>query len=304
MRLGRVAFGTVAILAIALASLELLLQVAALLTPAVIRAAPGTRPAGTVTILVVGDSHAGGAGVPRHDNLPSHLERMLAERHPGRTFRIINLGLPGVNSPWVANRLERNIRLHDPDLIISWVGMNDTWNATETDAWANGSWTLAARRTLHRFKVFRLASVIWHTRGYDSGSRDEQIREARRDLAQPEEAELARGLGFDLERMVTTAREHGVPIILMNYPVPHAIVNDTISRTAATLSVPMVDAGHDVVRAQDDGYEPSLLLTVADDPHPTGLLYRYVAESTLPQVEELLREDVKLGAPPHALTAG
>jgi hypothetical protein len=142
------------------------LQVAALLAPAVIRAAPGgTRSPEAVTILVVGDSHAAGAGVARQDNLPAHLERMLAERHPGRKFRFVNLGLPGVNSPWVANRLERNIRIHDPDLIISWVGVNDTWNATETDAWGNGSWALAVRRVLLRSKVFRLATVVWHNAG-------------------------------------------------------------------------------------------------------------------------------------------
>src|SRR4029453_4399733 len=173
-----------------------------------------------------------GAGVPRGDNLPAHLERMLAERHPGRAFRIVNLGLPGVNSPWVANRLERNIRLNNPDLILSWGGVNDIWDATETDAWGNGSWALAVRRLLLRSKVFRLATVIWHTRGYDADSRNKQIREASRYLAKPAEAELSRGLGFDLERMAAIAREYGVPIIFMNYPVPYAVVNDTIQRTA------------------------------------------------------------------------
>ena len=305
MRPGRVALGAVALLAIALVTLELILQVAALLTPAVIRAAPGQpRSADAVTILVVGDSHAAGAGVPRDDNLPSHLERMLAERHPRRTFRFINLGLPGVNSPWVANRLERNIRLHDPDLVISWVGVNDTWNATETDAWGNGSWPLAVRRLLIRSKLFRLATVIWHTRGYDADTRNAQIREASRHTAKPADAELARGLGFDLERMASTARDFRVPIIFMNYPVPYAVVNDTIRRIAAEQRVPMVDAGNDVVRARGDGHEPSTLITHAAGPHPTGLLYRYVAESTLPTVEKLLGPEVKLGRPDHTATAG
>jgi hypothetical protein len=306
VRPGRVALGALAIFAIALLSLELILQVAALSAPAVIRAAGPGRPgpSDAVTILVVGDSHAAGAGVPREENLPSQLERMLAERHPDRTFRIVNLGLPGVNSPWVANRLERNIRLHHPDLVISWVGVNDIWNATETDAWGNGSWALAARRLLLRSKVFRLATVIWHTRGYDSESRNKQIREASRHLARPPDAELSRGLGFDLERMAAIAREYGVPIIFMNYPVPYAVVNDTIRRTAGDLRVPVVDTLHDLARAKGEGHDQSTLLTFAAGPHPTGLLYRYVAESTLPTVEELLRDEVQLGAPEHAPTAG
>ena len=306
MRPGRVALGTVALLSVALLSLEVILQVAALLAPTVIRAAAPGRPgpADAITILVVGDSHAAGAGVPRDDNLPAHLERMLAERHPGRTFRIVNLGLPGVNSPWVANRLERNIRLHDPDLIISWVGVNDIWNATETDTWGNGSWALAIRRLLLRSRLFRLATVIWHTRGYDADSRSEQIREASRHLAKPADAELSRGLGFDLERMAATARDHGVPIIFMNYPVPYAVVNDTIRRTAAELRVPLVDSLQDLSRAKGDGHDQATLLTFAAGPHPTGLLYRYVAESAVPTVEELLRDEVKLGAPVRPPTAG
>ena len=291
-------------LAIAAATLEVTLQVGALIAPAVIRAAPGgPESSDAVTILVVGDSHAAGAGVPRQDNLPAHLERMLVERHPGQTFRFVNLGLPGVNSPWVANRLERNIRVHDPDLIISWVGVNDTWNATETDAWGNGSWALAVRRLLLHSKVFRLAMVIWYTRGYDADSRTEQIREASRYTATPPARELASGLRFDLERMAATARDYGVPIIFMNYPVPYAVVNDTIRRTADALHVPIVDATQDVSRARGDGHDQSTLLTFAAGPHPTGLLYRYVAESTLPAVEELLHTEVKLGAPDHT-TAG
>jgi hypothetical protein len=291
---------------IALLSLEVILQVAALSAPVVIRAATPSRPgpADAVTILVVGDSHAAGAGVRREDNLPSQLERMLAERHPGRAFRIVNLGLPGVNSPWVANRLERNIRLINPDLIISWVGVNDIWNATETDAWGNGSWALAVRRLLLRSKVFRLATVIWHTRGYDADSRNAQIREASRYQAKPPEEELSRGLGFDLERMAGIAREYGVPIIFMNYPVPYAVVNETIQRTAGELRVPVVDTLHDVARAKGEGHDPSTLLTYVAGPHPTGLLYRYVAESTVPTVEDLLRDEIQVGAPEHTPTAG
>jgi lysophospholipase L1-like esterase len=277
-----------AMVAIAVLALEALLQLTALLAPRLIRAAPG-KPgvAGAVKILVVGDSHAAGAGVPREQNLAAHLERMLAERHPHKTFRFVNLGLPGVNSPWVANRLERNIRLHDPDLVIAWVGVNDIWNATETDAWGTGSWALRVRRLLLRSKVYRLATVIWHTGGYDPAPR-EQMRSVTRREAKAPPAELARGLGFDLERMVRTARTHGVPILFMNYPVPYAVVNETIRRTAALLDVPVVDAVHDVRRATMDGHQQSTLLHFAAGPHPTGILYRYVAESTVPTVEALL----------------
>jgi len=282
-----------------------MLQAAALVAPLFFRAA-AARPesADAVKILVVGDSHAAGAGVPKEENLPSHLERLLAQRHPGRSFRVVNLGLPGVNSPWVANRLERNIRTYDPDLVISWVGINDTWNATETDAWGTRTLGLGLHRLLLRSRLFRLAMVTWHTSGWDADRTSQQIRQASRHVAKPPPRVLAQGLSLDLERIAAAARAYGVPIIFMNYPVPYAVVNDTIQRTAGELRVPVVDTLHDVARAKGEGHDPSTLLTYVAGPHPTGLLYRYVAESTLPTLEDLLRDEVQLGAPEHTTTAG
>jgi lysophospholipase L1-like esterase len=290
-------------LAIALAFLEAILQAAALVAPMFVRAAaPRPESANAIKILVVGDSHAAGAGVPKEENLASQLERLLAQRHPDRAFRVVNLGLPGVNSPWVANRLERNIRTYDPDVVISWVGVNDTWNATETDAWGHGSLGLGLHRLLLKSKVYRLAVVAWHTRGVDA-ERSQQVRQASRHVAKPPPREIARGLSYDLERMAATARAYGVPIIFMNYPVPYAVVNETIQKSATKLRVPMVDAVHDVNRARGEGHEQEKLLWHAAGPHPTGLLYRYVAESTVPTVERLL-PDVKTGASARKTTAG
>jgi len=283
-------------LAIALAILEGMLQMAALVAPLVFRPA-AARPdaADAVKILVVGDSHAAGAGVPKDENLPAHLERLLAQRHPGRTFRVVNLGLPGVNSPWVANRLERNIRNYDPDLVISWVGVNDTWNATETDAWGHWSLGIGLHRLLLKSRVFRLAMVTWHTSGWDADRTSQQIRQASRHVAKPPPRVLAQGLSLDLERMAAAARAYGVPIIFMNYPVPYAVVNETIEKSAAKLRVPVVDTINDVWRARGEGHDNAQLLTYAAGPHPTGLLYRYVAESTVPTVERLL-PDMSAGA--------
>ena len=120
-----------ALVGIALVLAEVLLRLATLLAPAM----PPPGPPGGVTILVVGDSDAAGGGAAPEESLPAHLERMLAARHPGTTFRVVNAGVSGANSAWVANRLERNIGAYDPVLIIVWVGLNDIWNLTETEVW-------------------------------------------------------------------------------------------------------------------------------------------------------------------------
>jgi hypothetical protein len=54
--------------------------------------------------------------------------------------------------------------------------------------------------------------------------------------------------------------------------------------------VPVVRTDVDLQRATADGHERAALLTFAAGPHPTGLLYRYVAESAAPHVEMLLRQ--------------
>jgi hypothetical protein len=183
------------------------------------------------------------------------------------------------------------------------VGVNDTWNATETDAWGRWSLGLGLHRLLLKSRVFRLALVTWHTSGWDAPRTSQQIRQARRHVAKPPPGVLAQGLSLDLERMAAAARAYGVPIIFMNYPVPHEVVNETIQKSATKLRVPVVDTVHDMRRARSDGHEPATLLTYPAGPHPTGLLYRYVAESTVPTVEWLL-PDVSAGAAAREPRAG
>jgi lysophospholipase L1-like esterase len=73
--------------------------------------------------------------VPTDQRLSDHLQRMLAARHPERTFEVVNLGRAGVNSAYVANRLESDIAGYRPQLVIVWVGVNDLWNPLETESW-------------------------------------------------------------------------------------------------------------------------------------------------------------------------
>jgi lysophospholipase L1-like esterase len=262
---------------------------AALLAPALGRQATQPVPPGAATILVVGDSHAAGGGAAPDESLPAHLERMLAARHPDTTFRVVNKGVSGANSAWVANRLERNIALYDPTVIIVWVGLNDIWNLTETEVWPGGGFGVAVRRMLLHSRLYRLATVVWHTGAWeaDSGWMLQRQVGLRTGSVPPED--VRRGLRFDLERMARMAFARRIPVIIMQYPLPYAVVNRTIWSAAVRLGVPLVQTSLDVRRASTDGYDRTAILSFAAGPHPTGLLYRYIAESTLPQVEKALR---------------
>jgi lysophospholipase L1-like esterase len=89
---------------------------------------------GETVILAVGDSHTWGAAVDPEDSYPSQLQKTLELRFPNRSFRVVNLGIPGTNSAFVANRLERQILQIRPHLVILWVGINNLWNVLETES--------------------------------------------------------------------------------------------------------------------------------------------------------------------------
>lgn len=121
-------------IAVTLIVLEAILQMASL----VVRQ---SRSAGrdsaeserSITILCVGDSHTYGAGVPRSHSYPAQLQQQLNQQDLERGVSVVNLGVPGMNSAMVANRLEGQIAQFQPRLVIVWAGLNDKWNVSETE---------------------------------------------------------------------------------------------------------------------------------------------------------------------------
>ncbi len=58
----------------------------------------GEKVPGETRILVMGDSVPFGMGVSYEDSFPAILEELLRKRHPGRTFRTVNMGVPSYNT--------------------------------------------------------------------------------------------------------------------------------------------------------------------------------------------------------------
>ena len=142
-RVARVMKRTLLFALIALVVIEVAWQLAALATRNIYARSAASAPReGALTILCVGDSHTYGAPLPEPQSYPFQLERSLRSTYQ-RDIQVVNLGVPGMNTPMVANRLEGQIaRLH-PDLVIAWAGANSFWNATETESWEG--WTNALR---------------------------------------------------------------------------------------------------------------------------------------------------------------
>jgi lysophospholipase L1-like esterase len=303
--------------AITVVALELTLQLASLFAePLFARTSVAPGPPDAITILCVGDSHTYGAPLPEQESYPYQLQELLERRYPSREFRVVNLGLPGVNTAFVANRLKRQILEIRPHLVMVSAGRNDIWNLLHTDSGPgeDGTWT-ALRRALLHVKLFRLAVVLTSEvhfkppeqgRGRWQSSDQERVkREIRNEFmrAKPffgentdtrvplDRARMTIQQG--MEQVVETARSFGIPVIWYNYPQRDGrrrTASEAIDAAGARLEIPIVRSEEDVARAVADGRTDKELFVWAAGPHPTALLYSYIVESMVPRVAEALKE--------------
>lgn len=256
----------------------------------------GTVSDEALTILCVGDSHTYGLPLPREESYPEQLEAELSARYPERAFEVVNLGIPGMNSGYAANRLERQMLQLAPELVVVWVGINNQWNPAEAgDAGAPSSPTRLRRLLLHS-RLFRLASIAWYTRtgyqydpdqygGWYEGERvPTGPRKPGADAGPP-----APGLASDLMRMATAAQTLDTPILFVTYPMKkQRPVNRVIEQVAFEREVPLVDGNLVFERAVAEGYEIRALIDRTAGPHPTGLLYGLLLRDMVPRVEDAL----------------
>ena len=237
-------------------------------------------------ILCVGDSHTYGASIPREGAYPHQLEARLASRLAPRPVSVVNGGFPGINTAFVALRLEQRIAETRPHIVLIWAGTNNRWNRLETDSWENGGFASRIERVLLHSKLYRLAKVLRETdsTGPETDP-DAPIPTAdgmpwERRAQELADAELARGTRHDMEAMVETTRAAGVPIVFITYPLADmADINALVAHNAHELGAPVVATAHDYARARRAGHAHPELIIYASGPHPTGLLYGYVAES-------------------------
>jgi len=307
----------VGIVLLSLVGLEVALRVGSLLADAFFSRDAARIDASSVTILCVGDSHTYGAPLAREQSYPAQLQRALDEGFSSPRFEVVNLGVPGVNSAFVANRLGRQILELRPHVVVAWVGWNNQWNALETEAWSTRApWTSA--RWLFHFRVFRLASAAWYTRAVRSwrpaefdgnvdgwhyfrlGDERVPIPPGERGPgwfpAPPRHEELVAGLAFDLGRMAATAEALSVPILFVNYPFSarhplpqaYAEVYVAVQEAAQRLDLELLDTSLDLERAQVEGRGIADLMVDAMGPHPKALLYGHVVASLVPRLLESL----------------
>lgn len=79
----------------------------------------------TVTIVGIGDSVMFGHGVGDGECYLDQLQGLLSRRHPERTWRIVNTGVPGYNTVMEVETLVQKGLAFEPDLVLVGVVGND-----------------------------------------------------------------------------------------------------------------------------------------------------------------------------------
>jgi lysophospholipase L1-like esterase len=260
------------------------------------RASAEADQRGAIRVLCVGDSHTYGLPLPEPESYPAQLEAALAARHPTLRFEVVNLGIPGLNSAFVANRLERQLHQLQPDLVIVWVGINNLWNVVERGRQESGDPWLPVRAALMKVRLFRLASIAWYNatgHQYDPALRGGwHAGEASPSGRLPPDVDMpnpAPGLAHDLARISELTSSLETPVLFVTYPLKASEgINRVIERAGGRLGVDVIDTRGELARAIADGHPRAELIDRRSGPHPSRVLYRYIVDAMLPVVESTL----------------
>jgi lysophospholipase L1-like esterase len=246
------------------------------------------KPAGTLRILVLGDSCTFGFGVAAGEAWPAVLERLLNESGKFVPVQVINGAVPGTTLFQHLMVFRKRLAAFDADLVIDWSAPN--WNASVKifrDRMADPPFYVALQRPLRRLTLYRLLQ-----KAIKKGPTERAFyenyhvpREAQADASlRDDNAVYLRDYLADLEDLRALSREHGFDLVMTNYPLaanvldasseppryglPHLM---TLSTFCARYRIPLID----LIGPQRPSAAPDLFLDTA---HPTPRGHARIAE--------------------------
>jgi lysophospholipase L1-like esterase len=276
------------------------------------RALQADGAGGRRTILCLGDSHTYGVFYPAADAYPGQLQSVLDSRTPGR-YRVLNLGLPGMNSSEIAARLTAWLDQYQPYAVVVACGINNFWNRSDVDWPSEAPPPWYTRLRLYRF--YRLLALRFHPPPKlentarpdflrtlkDEGRSGEAYRDPRTNQLLIEHHgsiggelrptdEVTALQRRDLEAIHAMASERGVRLVLLTYgafPLPgrpenqtglyNEQMNEIVRDVSRERGVTLVDP-HDRFAALLPGATPRAHLFFNEfDDHPNPRGYREVA---------------------------
>lgn len=122
------------------------------------RSLPASGPGSRHTILCEGDSFTYGIGGAAY---PAQLEAILNRRAGKKLFRVVNKGVPGLNTAILADELEKDILKYQPDALFVIVGDNNSWNSIRLEAPSPElPWSVGLDRALLHSRAYKFAKLL------------------------------------------------------------------------------------------------------------------------------------------------
>lgn len=95
----------------------------------------GAAPEGEYRILALGESTTALGGEASY---PRQLETILNSTQNKIRFKVVNKGIPSITTGHIATRLEEYLAQHNPQMVVSMIGINDDPNAAIKEKAATG----------------------------------------------------------------------------------------------------------------------------------------------------------------------
>lgn len=238
----------------------------------------------TVRILILGDSVAFGWRVAADERFGQLLEERLQSARPERDWRTLTIAAPGYNAQMEAEALLRFGLEAEPDLIIYAYVANDH---------------CLPNFVAPRVPVMSLRSFLWfYATGRASGRNGWAHREAVVDVDSDHEGPVVWGgicseeavtkeyrdlVGRDafwsaVEEIERTARSAGIPALFLNLSRSRRLIDER-PLPEGYLYLDVLDARAAKLEELGGGpYMESALVAGPEDPHPSALGHRLIAD--------------------------
>jgi len=274
-------------------------------------------------ILCLGDSNTYGVCCREEEAYPWQLQVVLDSRAPDR-YRVLNLGLPGMNSSQVRSRLPKFIaRFHPSVVIVGGIGVNNIWNVSDVDGKMT-SWVMKGVRSLRVHKMICLLLVRFQNDGTgdgiagrpllkrhvvdsehgtvehrDLGSGRTVIKHEREDQhahCMPVESDPMIVLERDLEAIAQITEGEGARLLLLTYaacPLPGrpglyprvSEVSDRILRFGSEHGITVVDLRPLFGQLLAEGKPRKTCFLTEQESHPNAIGYKHIATAVADRLE-------------------
>lgn len=105
--------------------------------------------ADNIRVLCLGESTTAGLNAGPGKSYPAQLTDLLNARHAGRTFTVVNRGIPGIDTDRIATNMESLLADHDPHIVVTMMGIND--GPLDSDEFQVGG----------GLRIWKLARLMW-----------------------------------------------------------------------------------------------------------------------------------------------